>query len=64
MMEVDLTFEEERLTKEFAGRFSARQVAECLDETATGLGRQARILSYIPLLVEHAARKHLRARLR
>jgi hypothetical protein len=60
---VDFTFEEERLTKEFAGSFSAQQVAECIEETATGLRRGAHILSYIPLLAEHAAREHLRARL-
>jgi len=60
---MDLTYEEERLTKHFAGRFSARQVAACLEETATGLGRGAHILSYIPVLAEHAARKRLRARL-
>lgn len=61
--EVDLTFEQERLTRLFAGSFSARQVAECLEETATGLGRGAHILSYIPLLAEHAARDRLRAKL-
>jgi hypothetical protein len=60
---VDLTVEEERLTKEFAGSFSAQQVAECLKETATGLRRTAHILSYIPLLAEHTARDRLRARL-
>ena len=60
---MDFTFEEERLTKEFAGSFSAQQVVDCLDEMATGLGRGARISSYIPLLAEHAAREHLRARL-
>jgi Protein-tyrosine-phosphatase-like, N-terminal domain/Protein of unknown function (DUF3562) len=60
---MDLTYEEERLTKHFAGRFSAQQVAECLEETATGLGRGAHILSYIPVLAEHATRKRLRARL-
>jgi hypothetical protein len=61
--DVDLTFEEERLTRQFAGSFSARQVAECLEETATGLARTARILSFIPLLAEHATRDRLRARL-
>jgi len=60
---MDLTFAEDRLTRVFAGRFSAQQVAECLQETATGLGRGAHILSYIPLLAEHAARNRLRARL-
>jgi len=58
---VDLTSEEQRLTKQFAGRFSAQQVAECLEETATALGLGAHILSYIPLLAEHAARDRLRA---
>jgi hypothetical protein len=61
--EMDLTFEKERLTRLFAGRFSAQQVAECLEETATGLGRGAHILSYIPVLAEHATRNRLRARL-
>ena len=60
---MDLTFEKERLTRLFAGRFSAQQVADCLEETATGLGRGAHILSYIPVLAEHATRNRLRARL-
>ena len=59
---MDLTFEEDRLTREFAGSWSAQQVSECLEETATGLRRAARILNFIPLLAEHAAREHLRAR--
>jgi hypothetical protein len=60
---VDLTFEEERLTRQFADSFSAQQVAECLEEAAKDLGRGAHILSYIPLLAEHATRDRLRARL-
>jgi Protein-tyrosine-phosphatase-like, N-terminal domain len=60
---MDLTFEEERLTRQFAGSFSAQQVAQCLEETATGLARTAHILSYIPVLAEHATRDRLRARL-
>ena len=60
---VDFTSEEERLTKEFAGRVSAQQGVDCLEEMATSLGRGARISSYIPLLAEHATREHLRARL-
>jgi hypothetical protein len=61
---MDLSFEKGRLTKEFAGRFSAETVSECLEGEAAALGYGARITSYIPLLAERTARGQLKAILR
>jgi hypothetical protein len=60
---MDLTFEKERLNREFAGRISTEAVTRCLEDAATSIGKGARILAYIPLLAEHAARERLTASL-
>ena len=60
---MDLTFEKERLNRQFAGRISTEAVTKSLEDAATSLGRGARILVYIPLLAEQAARKRLTASL-
>ncbi len=61
---MDLTFENERLNRQFAGRISTEAVTKCLEDTATSIGKGARILVYIPLLAEHAARDRLVASIR
>jgi hypothetical protein len=48
---------------EFDGAVPAQAVNECVEDTATALSREARILSFIPLLAEHNARERLRDRL-
>jgi len=58
---MDLSFAQERLTKEFAGRLSAKTVNDCLEDEATTLGTGARITSYIPMLAEKTAREQLKA---
>jgi Protein-tyrosine-phosphatase-like, N-terminal domain/Protein of unknown function (DUF3562) len=60
---MDLTTENEHLNRQFAGRISTEAVAKCLDDAATSIGKGARILAYIPLLAEHAARERLAASL-
>jgi hypothetical protein len=59
---MDLSYAQERLTKEFTGIFSAAVVIECLEGEVTTLSRGARITSYIPMLAERLAREHLKAR--
>ena len=56
---MDLTFANERLNRQFAGRISTEAVAKCLEDAATSIGKGARILVYIPVLAEHAARDRL-----
>jgi hypothetical protein len=58
---MDLTFAQERLTREFAGSISAETVTKCLEDVATSIAEGARILVYIPLLAEHSARNRLAA---
>jgi hypothetical protein len=58
---VDLSFAEERLTKQFAGIFSAEIVTGCVEGTARALSLGARITSYIPMLTERISRDHLNA---
>jgi hypothetical protein len=58
---VDLSSVTARLTREFDGSLPAEAVSECVEDTATALTREARILSFIPLLAEHNARERLRA---
>jgi hypothetical protein len=58
---MDLSFAQERLTKEFAGSLSAETVTECLEGEATALSRGARITVYIPMLAERIARERLKA---
>jgi hypothetical protein len=59
---VDLSSVKARLTTEFDGALPAHAVSECVEDTATALSREARILSLIPLLAEHNARERLQAR--
>jgi hypothetical protein len=58
---MDLAFARERLNRQFAGRISTEAVGKCLEDAATSIGTGARILVYIPLLAEHAARDRLEA---
>jgi hypothetical protein len=60
---VDLSSATARLTREFDGSLPPQAVSECVEDTATALTREARILSFIPLLAEHNARARLRAAL-
>jgi hypothetical protein len=60
---MDLTTENEHLNRQFAGRISTEAVTKCLEDAATSIGKGARILVYIPLLAEHAARERLTASL-
>jgi arsenate reductase len=60
---MDLTFAQDRLTKEFAGICTVETVTEFLEDSATDLSREARIMSYIPILAERAARERLKAML-
>lgn len=61
---MDLSFEQERLTEQFAGVFSAEIVTECVEGCARAMISGARITSYIPLLAKRSARNHLNATLR
>lgn len=61
---MDLTFARERLNRQFAGRISTEAVSECLVDEANWISTGARILVYIPLLAEHAARDRLAASVR
>ena len=61
---MDLSFAQERLTKQFAGVFSAEIVTECVEGCARTLISGARITSHIPQLAERIARNHLNATLR
>ncbi len=36
---MDLTFENERLNRQFAGRISTEAVTKCLEDTATSIGK-------------------------
>jgi hypothetical protein len=58
---MDLSFAEERLTKQFAGIFSAEVVTGCVEASARALSLGARITSYIPMLAERVSRDHLNA---
>jgi len=58
---MDLTFAKERLNRQFAGRISTEAVTKCVEDEASSIGVGARILVYIPLLAEHAARDRLAA---
>ena len=61
---MDLSFAQARLTKQFAGVFSAEIVTECVEGSARALISGARVTSYIPMLAERMARDHLNATLR
>jgi len=56
---MDLTFENERLNRQFAGIISTEAVSKCLEDAATSIAEGARILVYIPLLAGHVARDRL-----
>ena len=58
---MDLSYAEERLTKQFAGVFSAEIVTQCVEGSARALSGGARVTSYIPVLAERLARTHLNA---
>jgi hypothetical protein len=61
---MNLTIEKERLNRQFAARISTEAVDKCLEDAATSIGKRARILAYIPILAEHAARDRLAASIR
>jgi hypothetical protein len=58
---MDLSSAQDRLTKQFAGIFSAEIVIECVEGSARALIPGARVTSYIPMLAERMSRDHLSA---
>ena len=58
---MDLSVARERLTKQFAGVFSAEIVTDCVEGSARALMDGARVTLYIPMLAERIARDHLNA---
>ncbi len=58
---MNLSSAQARLTEEFRGTFSSETVAECLEDSATALSRNARIDTHIPALAERFARERLKA---